>query len=302
MYNPSADCVVLIDEKTKANLIGKRAGYEQVVSEIKVIKVPDEFSQKEASRWIKTSINRHVEGDFLFIDCDTVIADKLDCDFSEKVKIGAVLDCHVTLSDHHYRDIFKEDNKKLGFESTEKSDAYYNGGMIFFRNCLESVDFFEKWHALWLASREKGSSQDMPPLNQANYESHNIITDIGGEWNCQISYNGLPYLNNAKIIHYFATSLVTFEPSYLPGSNAVLSLIKDSGVISNETLEMLRNPRAAFNTYSRIVADKNALDVLNSSLFYKLLWLRKKHYKLFRKIDMMTSKITTLIKSKHNKQ
>jgi sugar (pentulose or hexulose) kinase len=61
---------------------------------------------------------------------------------------------------------------------------------------------------------------------------------------------------------------------------------------------MLREPRAAFNTYSRIVADKNALDVLNSSLFYKLLWLRKKHHKLFRKIDTITSKITTLIKNK----
>jgi hypothetical protein len=253
--------------------------------------VPDEFSQKEASRWIKTSINRYVEGDFLFIDCDTVIAGKLNCGFSENMKIGAVLDCHVTLANHHYRDIFKEDNKKLGFVSTENSDAYFNGGVIFFRNCPESVGFFEKWHSLWLTSREKDSSQDMPPLNQANYESHNIIMDIGGEWNCQIGYNGLTYLNNAKIIHYFATSLVTFEPPYMLGSASVLLVIKDRGDIPTEIAALLKNPRAAFNRVSRIISDATALDVLNSSLFSKLLWVRRKHPKLFNKIAAFVSEI-----------
>jgi hypothetical protein len=207
------------------------------------------------------------------------------------VKIGAVLDCHVTLTNHHYRDIFKADNKKLGFVSTEKSDAYYNGGVIFFRNCPESVDFFEKWHALWLGSREKGSSQDMPPLNQANYETQNIITNIGGEWNCQIGYNGMPYLNNAKIIHYFATSLVTFEPPYMLGSASVLSVIKKRGDIPTEITVLLKNPRSAFNRISRIVSDATALDVLNSSLFSKLLWLRRKHPKFFNRIAVLVSRM-----------
>jgi hypothetical protein len=57
LHNPDAEIIVLIDEKTKQGLTGKRSGYEAMSSQIIVVKVPDELSQKEASRWIKTSIH-----------------------------------------------------------------------------------------------------------------------------------------------------------------------------------------------------------------------------------------------------
>jgi hypothetical protein len=280
----------LIDEKTKANLIGKRAGYEQVVSEIKVIKVPEKLSQKEASRWIKTSINKYVEGDFLFIDCDTIITGKLDCNFPANIKIGAVLDCHVPLAEHHLRDNFRREDEQAGFCSFN-SGVRYNGGLILYRESSEASVFFEKWHSLWLESKIKGNSQDMPSLNQANYTLGNIITEIGGEWNCQISHNGLPYLHNAKIIHYYATSLISFSHPYTLASESVLSSIKTSGVISPHILDLLQNPKSAFSCESRIIADNIALDVLDSAFFSKLLWLRKNHNRLFNKLNVIVSHI-----------
>jgi lipopolysaccharide biosynthesis glycosyltransferase len=291
MYNPRAELVVLIDSKTKINWTEKRSAYEPIVSEIKVIDVPAEYSQKEASRYIKTSIHHYIDDDFLFIDCDTVITCELHCDFSGEVSVGAVLDTHAPLSEHYLRSIFQKEDKRLGFNSSFKSDVRYNGGLVYYRNNSAAYSLFEKWHLLWLESRNNGSSQDMPPLNQANYELQGIITELGGEWNCQISHNGLPYLHNAKIIHYYATSLVTIESPYILTSSKILKSIKATGIISDLIMEYLKNPQMAFKQHCRIIADDTAVDVVNSNLFSKLIWMRKKHPALFDRLNYLSMMI-----------
>ncbi|MDR2511125.1 MAG: hypothetical protein LBC89_01400 [Bacteroidales bacterium] len=291
LYNPNAEIIVLIDKKTKEGLIGKRSGYEPLTSEITVIQVPEEFSQKEASRYIKTSIPRYISGDFLFVDCDTIITEKLHGDFPAEIIIGAVLDTHVPLSRHHLRHHFQKEDKQLNFVSSLKTDVRYNGGLLFCNNRPETYNFFERWHRLWQESRKKGNSQDMPSLNQANYELHNIITEIDGEWNCQISHNGIAYLPHAKIIHYFATSLISFDPPYILASKTTLQSIKNSGVISDEIKILLEKPKSAFAAQSRIIADGTALNIIDSAYFSKLLWLRRHHPILFKKLNSIISKI-----------
>ncbi|WP_059369034.1 glycosyltransferase [Treponema endosymbiont of Eucomonympha sp.] len=299
LHNSGATIVVLVDKKTKAGLTGIRAGYEKTVSEIIIIAVPEEFTQKEASRWIKTSINRYVTGDFLFIDCDTIITGKLATIFAPNIRIGAVLDCHVPLSKHHLQEHFQQEDEQAGFCSSLQFDVRYNGGLILYRNTSESNEFFEKWHSLWLKSRKRGNAQDMPALNQANYELHGVITELGGKWNCQISHNGLPYLHNAKIIHYYATSLASFAHPYTLASESVLSSIKKTGTISPEILRLLYRPKTAFSPNVRIIADHIALDVLESAFFSKLLWLRRTHRRIFNTLDAFIARVKKVKYNKH---
>lgn len=290
LYNPQAEVIILTDEKTRQSLTGKRSAYEKYISDIIVIKVPKEFSQKEASRWMKTSIHRFVEGKFSFIDCDTIITDNLIYDFPEEVKIGAVLDTHVTLEKHHLNKNFKKEDKRVGFSSSLKTNLRYNGGFILSGNDSKSQEFFEKWHSLWIESKKRGCSQDMPAMNQANYELGNIITEISGEWNCQISHNGLPFLQNAKIIHSFATSLLSSEPAYKLASPEILSSIKKTGELSDHIMEMLKNPKSAFEPYSRIVSDKDAINALDNSLVFKLIRFKKRHPGFFGIWNSLQSK------------
>jgi hypothetical protein len=296
LYNPTASVVVLIDRNTDRYLSGIHNGYEQYVSETKVIDLPGEFSQKEASRWIKTSIHNYVSGAFLFIDCDTIITAKLDVDFDPAIKVGAVLDTHMTLENHHLKKYFEDSDKRLGFSASFEEKRHYNGGLIYGNGSPESKRFFDTWHELWLYGRGKGNSQDMPSLNQANYELNNIITELSGEWNCQISHNGLPYLHNAKIIHYYATSLVSFVPAYKLASPEILASIKASGEIPAEALRLLENPKAAFESHSRIIADPAVIKAFDGSLFSNLIWLNKSHPKLFRKCDNFMSSLTKIVK------
>lgn len=296
LYNPEAEIIVLIDEKTKLGLTGKRSEYEKFSPEIIVIKVPADFSQKEASRWIKTSIHHYVPGDFLFIDCDTIICENLSYDFPDNIKIGAVLDTHLTLDKHHLRDNFQKEDIGAGFSSSLNTNIRYNGGLIFCNDDPLALEFFEKWHTLWLESRNRGCSQDMPSLNQANYEMGNVITELNGEWNCQISHNGLAYLSGAKMIHYYATSLVSMEPPYRLASSAILGSIKETGELSDEIIKLLEHPKNAFEPYTRIISDKMVLDALDNSVFFKLIRFNNRHPRFSGKINSVTSNITRMIK------
>ena len=293
LHNPQAFIVALVDSKTKEGLTGKRSGYDKVVSETITITAPQELSQKEVSRWIKTSMKKYIEGDFLYIDCDTIIADKLDIDFPAELKIGAVLDTHVSLSRHHKARHFELEDITLKFGSF-KTGIRYNGGVIFCRDTPEADEFFSRWHSLWLFGKENGISQDMPALNQASHELAGIITELDGKWNCHITYNGLPFLFNAKVIHYIATSFDFIDCPFLPASKAVLLSVKETGAILPETLELLKNPKSAFEYSSRIISDGAELDVVNSKIFLLLLILRKKKPRLFHSLDSF------LIRLRHN--
>ncbi|MDR2406877.1 MAG: glycosyltransferase [Bacteroidales bacterium] len=296
LYNPKVPIIALIDRNTNKYLLGAHGGYKKYTSEIKIIDVPEEFSQKESSRWIKTSIHNYVSGDFLFVDCDTIITDTLDYDFDPSIKAGAVLDTHITLENHHLKKYFEDSDRKIGFSASFKEKKHYNGGLVYCKNDPEGKLFFDKWHELWLYSRSRGNSQDMPSLNQANYDLNNIITELPGEWNCQISHNGLPYLHNAKIIHYYATSLASFIPAYRLTAPEILASIKATGEIPREAIKLLENPRAAFKTHSRIIADPAVVGAFDSYFFSKLIDFNKKHPGLFKKCDNFMAGCTKITK------
>jgi hypothetical protein len=239
---------------------------------------------------------QYITGDFFYIDCDTVIAGDLDCTSFRGMSIGAVPDCHVPLKKHHYYRQFRDENMRLGFNSILNYDNYYNGGIIYCGDTPDSRRFFEKWHALWNDCRQKGNSQDMPSFNRANFELHNMISEIGGEWNCQIAHNGLPFLDHAKIIHYFATSLVYMSPPFILASESVLSSIRKTGEISPEIFKKLQNPKSAFEFNSMIISDDDVLKVINSSIFSTLRRLRKKNRVIFDALNTFVYRLTFFLK------
>ena len=294
LYNQEVEVVVLTD-KTTNDILTPKNHINNIEFELKTIDIPIGFSQKEVSRFIKTSMRRYIQKDFLFIDCDTIITGPLDVSSLQDIAVGAVLDTHVPLSEHHLQNEFVKRNLVSGFKGTG-NNLYFNSGIIYCKDDRESYLFFEKWHNLWIESNKHGISADQPSFNQANYELNNIITELPGEWNCQISHNGLPYLHNAKIIHYYATSLVSFVPAYRLASSEILASIKATGKIPGEAMKMLENPKAAFERHTRIISDPAVIGAFDGSFFSKLIWLNKRHPKLFKKYDNFMAGCTKIAK------
>ena len=292
---PNVKVVLLCDSKTKETLTGKRSGYEKYISDIIQVNIPSSFSQVEISRWVKTSMRNLVQGDFLFIDCDTIIAEDLSSIAETQIKFGACLDKHSLIENHSKKDIIKEQDKQLNFYSSS-SNRHYNSGVIYCKDTPEIKKIFERWHELWLFSSIKNIKRDQPSFNMAIYEHFDQFTDLDGTWNCQIAYNGLPYLANSKIIHYFASDLVLNTSPFLPGSDNIFKKIKDSGKIPNEVMQLLQNPRSAFIAESRIVCGADMLNVINSGLFEFIFFLQKKMPYFFKFLNRLSKIFKKLIK------
>jgi len=285
---PNAQITLLCDGNTKQNLVGKRSGYEKIVSNIIVSDTPAHTSQLEISRWLKTSMRRLVTGDFLFIDCDTIIADDLSSDDLQGVKLAACLDRHSLISAHSKSDFIVKNDKHLGF-SSYISNKHYNSGVIFFSDTPESYEICERWHELWLFSKNRNIFRDQPAFNMAISEKPSFITELDGTWNCQIAYNSLPYLAKSKVIHYYASDSFLNAPIFILSSDEIAQKIKNTGIITDDILNFLEDPKTAFVPESRIVTGLDALHVINSDFFQLLLLMRKKIPLFFKFINFICS-------------
>lgn len=247
----NAHISLLTDTTTEAGLNGKRSEIRNICNELISVDVDERFNKTACSRWLKTSMRQHIKGDFLYIDCDTIIAGDLSfLDTIMNMDVGAVFDSHGKLSHKKRRkpfSVFRMQNLhlKLGFTSITNSDIYFNGGVIFCKDCAMGYKFFSEWHRLWLHCFEKGVATDQQSLNQANYNLGNIIIELDGEWNYQVMAHGSTrYLSTAKIIHYFR---ISNKKPYLFANQDIYKSIKVTGSVSQELKNMLAYSKSSFS-------------------------------------------------------
>jgi len=263
---PNAYVVLLTDDKTEKTLTGKRNGFREMISEFKNVSFPDELTMHARSRWLKTTMRKQVTGNFLYLDCDTIIVDDLS-DIEESAEdIGAVLDYHTLISSSCASTqnwCFYSDTV-LNFSSSKMTDKRYNGGILYCKDNEIGHEFFEKWHELWLFSISKGIKQDQPSLNQTNYLMNEVIKELSGVWNCQIAGIGaIKYLYNSKIIHYWGANEVNIDYPYLLAKSSIFQYIKETGGISEEISFMLKEPRLQFDNKTCILIKDTFDNVCN---------------------------------------
>jgi lipopolysaccharide biosynthesis glycosyltransferase len=274
---PNAFISLLVDDKTAKTLTGNRSAIFHLITEFVTVAISPDKDNKERSRWLKTSMRNHIANDFLYIDCDTIIAGDLSDISNINVELGAVLDVHLMLQerfkDLERKKIHIERDEKIGFNSAV--DKYFNSGVILCKDTSFTHDFFKLWHQLWQFSAEKGILEDQPSFSQANFKFNNVINELDGIWNCQIVRWGKQYLPKAKIIHYYNVDPNIQRP-YIFANVSIYNDIKCTGKISNSTLDLLKYPRAAFtpSTKIRFTNNKKILKMIDSAFFfiYKKLW------------------------------
>jgi len=271
-FVPEAFVTLVVDNITEKNLVGKRAEIHKVINEFKSIAIEEHFNNKARSRFLKTTIRQTIEGDFLYIDGDTIISEDLSSVEKFEFDIGAVLDGHIYLSEYRilkpvrFREI-EAMFKKRNFECNFDFNVYFNGGILFCRDCKKGHDFFNEWHRLWLHCFERKFLTDQPSLNQANFNMNHVIKELDGIWNCQLMHAGaLKYLHGAKIIHYFATHI--HEKFFLLANNEYFKTIKEEGIVNQNILDMLKTPKTQFSLNTRIMLiDTRLYDYYDSAIF-----------------------------------
>ncbi len=278
--------VLLVDQDTNNYLTNKQSSVNSYVDEIVVHELSEKYSMKERSRILKTKMRSLISGDFLYIDCDTVISKSLD-GITQCENTSAVLDSHSLINDDMVEFLgVVERAKSIGY-STGYANKHYNGGVMWCKDDEETHKFFSLWHELWCETNSKGFAIDQLSLNEANNRMNGFIQDLPGEWNCQIKY-GLPYLANAKILHYFASNInssiqkLRFSCKFT--DNDLWRNIRNEG-LTTDVKEMLHNPLQAFNSAVIIEVGTPNYAILNSNMASLLRAIYRKMPRFYKGLD-----------------
>ncbi|MCQ2123412.1 MAG: glycosyltransferase [Fibrobacter sp.] len=285
-YNNDAKVVIIVDQGTIATFTGKRSFHENLGVEIREIKVPEEYNNRDRSRFLKTTMYNYIDEDFLFIDGDTLICDELKPDFSGdangNISIGMVLDRHQRISENSYKNFYDLRAKPLGWSSGYQ-DLHFNSGVIWVKKSDNAQKFFDEWHKLWKETLEKYSVvYDQTALNEVNVRLNGIVKEIDGTWNCQATRRSsfLKYLHNAKIMHYYASfGLTCFD---LANKEVQKTILNDS----HKALDIIMaNPKVAFSSVQDVNADLTSVKIQRTALYRAITFMYKRLGFAYRVID-----------------
>ena len=244
MHNPECHITLATDAKTFDSLCGNRALIKDYVSESVVIHTPEDFNPVQRSRFVKTSLRQHVEGDFLYLDCDTVILGNLEELENFDGDAAATPYMHI-----RYRtpgtvpEILKKYHNLVNVDPGQYDYSFFcNGGVIFCRDNEAGHLLFDLWHKFWLEGSVKyGYHSDQCSLWRANAAAGNVLRELNGIYNCQIIYSRvvLEYICDCKVLHYQSTSN-TFSECIPFKDDAFLAKIRRDG-ITPEVEDVINN-------------------------------------------------------------
>lgn len=239
-WNPDAHIVLMVDNKTDELLTGSRAEILKYISE-KII-VPfeeDALTPKYRSRWIKTQVRQMIQGEFLFVDCDTICQHSLSEIDTYECEIGAVLESHLLVKDYckGLYDSTKQETATIGVDLDEEQQ-YFSSGVLLVKDTKQTHHLYELWHQYWSDGNNKGLRIDQPALAKANRDVGHIIQQIPDTYNC-ILFTRPIFIREAHILHIASYQ----NPSFL-FTEKVLNYVRTNGIGSEWIQSMILNPCA----------------------------------------------------------
>lgn len=251
--NPGAQIVIVTDETT-GSAINSAVVIRNYFDEVVVVKVPEGLTKMQASRYIKTTLRKHLSGDYLYIDTDTVvIADLSDCD-NITADVAAVVDRHAHVEQHPTLNGVIKDLRTVGLAVEDLQGKYFNSGVMYVKDSELANKFYDCWHCLWDAARKLGHNIDQPPLAKANKDCGYIVQEMPGEWNCQMVDNFINIMDNAKVLHYFASHR---RSPYKLYDETLLKKVAESGIIDEDLKAKLDHPKSLFREHHLLVHDED---------------------------------------------
>lgn len=242
MQMPECHITLLTDVKTSETFKGIRKEETKYVDEIVAIDLDPNLPAQKRSRLLKTNARNYIDGDFLFIDCDTIVEKDLSSIDNNNSLLGACWDSHSDFAHNPYRKYCIKHVKEFGIDiSNEK--VYFNSGVLLVKDNEYTRQFYQRWNENYLKGYEKGVSMDQPSLEVTNIEFDYPIQKLEPEWNCELKH-GIRYLKDAYIVHYLCTnpSRSNDRQLFLLNEKDVFLMIKDSGEIPPEIIEVIKDP------------------------------------------------------------
>lgn len=253
-YNPDTCIKVLVDPDTYKYIFVNYGFIFNLVDNIISLEVPHDFSLAAKSRYLKTSVRNVIDGDFVFLDTDTIVCSDLSEFGQYTSNILCVNDLHVDFLRNPYYQI----NVKLINQvfKTDVSNAvnYFNSGVMFVKDNALTRIFYKNWHENWIQGYTQFALRtDQQSLLKTDADFGFIIKPLDGIYNCQIVMS-IKYLAQAKIVHFFNNLTLDKDKSLSPFLNGELfKKMKEQRHMSEDIEDIIINCKSSFNSISPII-------------------------------------------------
>ncbi len=271
-YHPKDKVLVLVDGLTEKRIREKKA-LLSLIDELILVDVPLNYSAKNRSREIKTSIRNLIDGDFLFIDTDTVICAPLDdVDLLHVQNIAMVPELHGPFKEHLTYGFVSEDTKRIFNVDVSDSPYWFNSGCMLVRDNDFTREFFQKWNENWKYSAfKKNNSTDQRALLKTDHDYGYIIKCLPDIYNCQMAMS-IKYFYDAKIVHFWHmrknfTPVMDFSPFM---SHDIYRQLRKEGTMTTNISDVILHCKSAFTNDSMICGKDEILFVM--SPIHTILW------------------------------
>ncbi|SHL48490.1 glycosyltransferase [Fibrobacter sp. UWEL] len=240
--NPEAKIILLVDQVTNSSFHDNRKKLLSYVDELKVIDVDRESSAFFRSRFIKTNARNLVEGDFLYIDSDTIITKSLNDIDQCQYEIAACQDSHVPFNLNPYKATCKKHAELLNWDLNDDV-TYFNSGVIYVKDTQNTRDFYKLWHKEWLSGTKSKVFMDQPSFAKANHIMGDSIRMLDDIWNCELKY-GMQFLKDAKIVHYLCSNknIHSINNVFLLNDQNYFESIKKNCSITDNIKQLFTDP------------------------------------------------------------
>lgn len=242
-YMPDVHIVLLTDTTTEKTFDGVRAKEIRYADEIISVELDSKkYNGQQRSRQLKTSARNRIEGDFLFIDCDTVICKPLYEIDNFDFDIAACIDTHSEFKHNPYRNMCLRHGKLLGWP-IENEEDYFNSGVIYVKDNDLTRKFYARWHENLMSGYKKKVWMDQPSFAKTNYELGHIVKKMDDVYNCELKH-GIKYLKDAYIVHYLCTNKSMFQDKqlFILNDRQTLEEIKSTAIIPKLVISSIQNP------------------------------------------------------------
>jgi hypothetical protein len=207
LTNAGASITLVCDADSSDALSGSRHPLVGIVDRVVKVGAPP-GSPAFVSRYVKTSIRSHIDGQFLFVDSDVVVRKPLEEIFATTEDIaGACNHSRDTIRDQ----IWTEDREVVDRMQWQiRKDVYINSGVVFFNDSPGAFDFGQEWHRRWRLSFDALQSvRDQPAFNSALLKMSTSLRILPHRFNAQ--FRMCPAVaRNAAIWHYY--NMIRGEP------------------------------------------------------------------------------------------
>ena len=265
-YMPDCQIVLLVDDNTDKSMDENRKKILNNVDEYVVVPLPENANAHVRSRLIKCGARKYVNGDFLYVDTDTIIAKPLYEIDMVTASVAATRDSHCDFSQNPYRNMDVTLGKILDFP-IEKEDTFFNGGVLYAKDDEIAHRFYDMWLEEWIESKNKGVLKDQPALAKTNYQMGHVVKQIDDTWNCEFLH-GMRYMKDAKIVHYLTTNFKRddVEPFILKSASAYRLLKEDLDNINNDYyMNLIKDPFTGIYNLTTIISGKE--------VYFRRTWL-----------------------------